>query len=210
MPIDPSRLYAALLNTGLQQKDNALYQVIYNLIGQLSTLNIETGSITGATGATGAAGINGPIGPMGAIIFPPDAEDGDPFPPIQGAPGAKGAQGISGAVAPGVTIDAGPLEIGIGIKGYRKIPQNGVIKRCSILSFQSGSIKFDIFKNPIGSFPPTTSIVGAAFPEIVGSNKYEDSTLTGWTTAVSLDDVLGFSVISNSGMKKCTLQLDIE
>ncbi len=31
--IDSARLYSALLNTGLQTKDNALYQVIYNLIG---------------------------------------------------------------------------------------------------------------------------------------------------------------------------------
>lgn len=39
--IDPSRLYSALLNTGLQNKDPALYQVIYNLIGQLVKLTAD-------------------------------------------------------------------------------------------------------------------------------------------------------------------------
>ncbi len=42
MAFDPTRLYTALLNTGLQIKDNPLYQVIYQLITALSKL---TGSV---------------------------------------------------------------------------------------------------------------------------------------------------------------------
>jgi hypothetical protein len=37
--VDPTRLYTALLNSGLQQKDYPLYQVIYQLIGQLALLS---------------------------------------------------------------------------------------------------------------------------------------------------------------------------
>jgi hypothetical protein len=44
---DPSRLYTALLNTGLQQKDNPLYQVIHDLIGQLVNVNKVTNIIGG-------------------------------------------------------------------------------------------------------------------------------------------------------------------
>lgn len=40
--IDPTRLYSALLNSGLQNKDPALYQVIYQLIGAISKLKLET------------------------------------------------------------------------------------------------------------------------------------------------------------------------
>lgn len=39
MSFDPSRLYVALLNTGLQTKDNPLYQVIYQLITATSGLS---------------------------------------------------------------------------------------------------------------------------------------------------------------------------
>ena len=37
--IDPTRLYTALLNTGLQQKDNPLYQVIHSLIDNLISIS---------------------------------------------------------------------------------------------------------------------------------------------------------------------------
>lgn len=40
--IDPNRLYTALLNTGLQSKNNPLYQVIYNLIKTIEEINTQT------------------------------------------------------------------------------------------------------------------------------------------------------------------------
>lgn len=45
MTFNPSRLYTALLNTGLQQKDNPLYQVLHNLIDNVITLNDQTSSV---------------------------------------------------------------------------------------------------------------------------------------------------------------------
>jgi len=47
--IDPSRIYTALMNTGLQQKDNALYQVIRDLIGTVVTISQQIGSGGGGT-----------------------------------------------------------------------------------------------------------------------------------------------------------------
>ena len=44
--IDPTRLYTALLNTGLQNKDNALYQVIHDLIGNLAKINTDVTTVT--------------------------------------------------------------------------------------------------------------------------------------------------------------------
>jgi len=61
--IDPSRLYSALLNTGLQTKNNPLYQVIYNLIGlvinqqQINNTFISSGG--GTVGPQGPQGIPG-------------------------------------------------------------------------------------------------------------------------------------------------------
>lgn len=63
---DPARLYQLLLNTGLQSKDNALHQVIHNLIShvistnkQVSTIVSNSGGSTGATGPQGIQGVQG-------------------------------------------------------------------------------------------------------------------------------------------------------
>jgi len=62
----------------------------------------------GQRGIDGAQGIQGPMGPMGAIIFPPDAEDGDIHPAQigpQGNPGITGPQGPAGP--PGLPSEDG-------------------------------------------------------------------------------------------------------
>lgn len=74
MSFDPSRLYAALLNTGLQQKDNPLYQVIHDIIGSFSTIARQTNSIISTGGFTGPAGATGIQGMAGT-----DGLDGDDF-----------------------------------------------------------------------------------------------------------------------------------
>jgi hypothetical protein len=58
MSIDPSRLYTTLLNTGLQQKNNALYQVIHDLIGLVTSINKTTSSGSFSGGGGGASVIN--------------------------------------------------------------------------------------------------------------------------------------------------------
>lgn len=77
--IDPTRLYTALLNTGLQQKDNPLYQVIYNLIGNLVDLNNQINAINIVVNpALGPQGIQGLQGLQGIQGFPGnDGEDGE-------------------------------------------------------------------------------------------------------------------------------------
>jgi hypothetical protein len=43
--IDPSRLFTQLLNTGLQSKDNPLYQLIRELIGTLLNLTSSVNTL---------------------------------------------------------------------------------------------------------------------------------------------------------------------
>lgn len=139
MAIDPARLQSLLLNTGLQIKDNSLYQFLKQLITVLGSLNsdITTNNINtsqlitqifntyqlgdgevdgavgdgivvpGPVGPSGANGSQGPLGPMGAIIFPPDAEDGNMFPPIAGPQGNPGPTGAQGPLGPVVYIEDG-------------------------------------------------------------------------------------------------------
>lgn len=50
--IDPARLYQVLNNTGLQNKDTPLYQLLYNLIGQLVKLTSTQATIISGGGSS--------------------------------------------------------------------------------------------------------------------------------------------------------------
>lgn len=134
------RLKTNLLTSGLQNRDNPLYQVINQLIDYIKQMNlVVVGSISnpvtieqtilqqfmgldggngggdsesiiaipGPIGSSGAPGTQGPMGQMGAIIFPPDAEDGQMFPPIVGPQGNPGPTGSNGPVGPMMVVEDG-------------------------------------------------------------------------------------------------------
>lgn len=72
---DPNKLYAQLLNTGLQQKDPSLYQVIYLLIGQLA--NLSPGGSGGGGGSSTINNITNIIQQLGGVAFDGlDGQDG--------------------------------------------------------------------------------------------------------------------------------------
>jgi hypothetical protein len=68
----------------------------------------------------------------------------------------------------------------------------------------------DIYKDDYANFPPTVadSICASAKPTLSSADKYEDSTLTGWTTSVTAGQVLGFTIDSCSTIEQITLQLE--
>jgi hypothetical protein len=65
---DPTSLHAILLNSGLQSKDNALYQVIHELINGLSSVSSSSSSNSGGSsgGIPGPQGLQGIQGLQGA------------------------------------------------------------------------------------------------------------------------------------------------
>jgi hypothetical protein len=110
----------------------------------------------------------------------------------------------------GITVDGGGSVLTTGIKGYKSFPVAGTITGWRLLADVAGDIEFDIFKDPFASYPPTTSIVAAAPPELVGVDNDEDTTLTGWTTAVSAGDVFGFEITGvPATIERVTLELTI-
>jgi len=119
MSVDPSRLYSALMNTGLQQKDNALYQVIHDLIGALSLVTKQTNTIiSGGGGSTGPQGFQGIPGIPGS-----DGLDGEDSPIIQGLRGLQGLQGLSSQGIPGLDgIDGEDALVIPGPQGIQGIP----------------------------------------------------------------------------------------
>lgn len=112
----------------------------------------------------------------------------------------------------GFTIDGGGSAITIGYKGVVPVPASCTIKAVRMYADQSGSIIVDIWKDTYANYPPTDadSITAAAVPTITAAMKSEDTTLTGWTTALAEGDVLAFNVDSVTTMGKCIVALFVE
>jgi len=73
----------------------------------------------------------------------------------------------------------------------------------------SGDIVVDIWKDSYADFPPVDadSITASTPPTLSSADKSQDTTLTGWTTALSAGDVLRFNVDSVATITQATLYL---
>lgn len=109
----------------------------------------------------------------------------------------------------GITIDGGGSAITTGAKGYVEIPYAMTITANTVVCDQSGSIVIDVWKDTYANALPTDadSITASAPPTVSTAVKSQDSTLTGWTTAVSAGDVVGFNVDSATTVTRCTLTI---
>jgi hypothetical protein len=108
-------------------------------------------------------------------------------------------------------IDGGGSVITTGIKGDLEVPFDCEIDQVTTLSDQSGSIVVDIWKDTYANYPPTDadSITASAPPTLSTAIKNQDSTLTGWTTAISAGDTLRFNVDSVTTCERVTISLRI-
>jgi len=113
-------------------------------------------------------------------------------------------------------IGDGTNVITTGLKATAVVvaPRNGTITGWTILSSDgasptSGSIVFDIWKDVYANYPPTIAdtITAAAKPTVSAAIKAQSSTLTGWTTAISLGDVFYINVDSVTSLKAAKLIL---
>lgn len=113
--------------------------------------------------------------------------------------------------AVGVTFDGGGSPITALSKADVRVPYAGTITSVTMLADQSGSAVVDIWKDTYAAFPPTVgdSITAAAKPTITADDQSVDTTLTGWTTAITANDCLRFNVDSCSTITRLTLILAV-
>jgi hypothetical protein len=106
-------------------------------------------------------------------------------------------------------IDGGGSAITTGVKGYIEVPFSAVIVAVTTLLDQSGSIVVDIWRDSYANFPPldADSITASAPPTVSAATKSTDSTLTGWTTSITANDVLAFNVDSATTTTRATIAL---
>jgi|Deesub1362A_J573_1020465.scaffolds.fasta_scaffold03070_3 hypothetical protein len=119
------------------------------------------------------------------------------------------------ALIPGgvdIIIDGGGAVITTGVKAYLEVKYKCIIKRVTLLADQTGSIQIDIWKDTYANFPPTDadSICGGNEPAISSGQKYQDSTLSGWTTQLNEGDILAINVDSVTGIQRLTISIKVE
>lgn len=111
-------------------------------------------------------------------------------------------------------IDGGGSVLTAGVKGDLLIPFACTINQVTAMADQSGTVTVDIWKDTYANFPPTDadSITASAPVALSTASKYQDSTLTGWTTSITADDILRFNVDASpapASITRLTITLDV-
>jgi hypothetical protein len=94
-----------------------------------------------------------------------------------------------------------------GILGDLQVPIACTITGAFAYADQSGSAVVDVWKDTHAQFPPTDadSITASAPITISTATKASDTTLTGWTVAVTAGDVLRFNLDSITSITRLTV-----
>lgn len=110
------------------------------------------------------------------------------------------------------TKDGNGTVLPTGIMGTVEVPFACTITGVTLLADTSGSCVVDIWKDTYAQYAPTDadSITAAAVPTISSTTKYQDTTLTGWTTSVSAGDVLTFNLDSVTSVTRLSINLRVK
>jgi hypothetical protein len=105
-------------------------------------------------------------------------------------------------------LDNGSFDITSGTKGSLGLDVSGRIESWTLVSEDTGSIVIDIRKDTFDTYPNNlTSIVGSEYPRLSNQSKNRDESLSTWSTDLVSGDILDFTVVSCSGITKCSLFL---
>jgi len=184
--------------------------------------NVATHFLDGQGAWSTPVGAGDVVGPAASIASEVALFDGTTGKLLKRATGTGYAHVVAGVLAVstltrviGMIIGDGTNVISTGVQGFLSAPVTGTITKVRLLSSDaavtSGSIVVDVWKDTYANYPPVVgdSITASAKPTITTATKSEDSTLTGWTTAVTAGDVFGFKVDSVTSLKRVTLELHV-
>jgi hypothetical protein len=112
----------------------------------------------------------------------------------------------------GGTFDGGGSAPTANSKVRFSSPVTGTITKVRLLADASGSAVVDIWKDTYANFPPTIAdtITASAKPTLSSAVKYEDATLTGWTTSVTAGDTFIVNLDSASTLTSLTVEIWIQ
>ena len=107
-------------------------------------------------------------------------------------------------------FDGGGSAPPAGTKVYVSVPTAGTITKATLLADVAGTATLDVWKDTYDNYPPTVAdtITASAKPAISSALKYQDTTLSGWTTSLNAGDILACNIDSCSTATRLTLQLE--
>jgi hypothetical protein len=105
-------------------------------------------------------------------------------------------------------FDGGGSALSSGGVTYFTVPFACTIQAWNI-TVDTGTITFDVWKVASGTAIPTVSnsITASALPAISTGTAIHSTTLTGWTTSVSANDIFGIDINAVSSATKASLVL---
>jgi len=115
------------------------------------------------------------------------------------------------ARAIGSTFSGGGVAMTVGLVNYFTVPFACTISTWS-MTVDTGSATIDVWKTATGTAIPTASntITASATPAISSGTAHHSTTLTGWTTAVSANDIIAFQIKAVSGATLASLILECD
>lgn len=110
-----------------------------------------------------------------------------------------------------LVIDGGGVALTTGVKLDVVVPFSCTILQVTTLADVSGSVVLDLWRDQYSAYPPTIAdtITASAKPTLSSAIKAQDSTLTGWTTAITAGDTLRVNVDSATTVTRVTLNLKV-
>ena len=107
----------------------------------------------------------------------------------------------------GAVLNTGPQS-----SAYLEIPFDCTVLAVRMYGAPSGDIQVDLWNDSYSNYPPDVAdtIVAAAPPKIVTAVKSEDTTLTGWTTALAAGSGVLPNIDSVTSMTWAKLVLQVE
>lgn len=123
----------------------------------------------------------------------------------------SGGGGVAGTNwTHGIVIDGGGAAITPGAKGYFRVPYACTVMGWTVLADQSGSVVVDVKKGTYGAFPTNASIAGTEKPTLSAAQKNQDLSLSTWSPALAVDDVLEYVVDSAVTVQRVTVLLHVQ
>lgn len=116
----------------------------------------------------------------------------------------------SGTRTIGMTFDGGGSPPMVGAVGYVVAQFSGTIDQWSIIADASGSAVVDVWK-AAGAIPTVANtIAGSEKPTLSATQLNSDTSLSSWTTAVTVGDVFGFNIDSVTTCTRLTVEVRVQ